>query len=553
MKLLFYNWIQFDDPEGRSGGVRHYESNLIDHLVATTGHEITTVASGVEYDKFKPQTRFERTVNRHGDRVASFAVVNSPVMAPGHRAFESTNLFDDGAALRLWHDFLGEHGPFDVIHFDSLEGIPFSWLRIHELHPSTRVLLYAHNYHSVCPQVNLWKREKETCVDYHDGKDCATCIPDLINPNEVLRGYQLSRLLRRAGMTPGQHLVPARLRPVPPDEVDRDQWGPLPGGDQDGAGHGRSGPASRRAGATGSGVRAGTSRPRPTPFRWSPAAPQHLHAGMVTPTRSRCRSPSPPRSAGGGRMGTDLINREVDVVAAASERTAEVLAARGIDRRLIEVCYIGTRVAEEEDVTLRRTSLGEPDKLTVAYLGYMRLDKGFAMMLSALKAAPRDLQQQLRLVVAAKRSDERLFDTLREVAQQLDDVRFYDGYTHDDLPTILENVDVGLVPVQWEDNLPQVAIEMMAQGVPLLTSDRGGAQELGGRNPEFVFEATKPSSLIERLGALASGETPLKSFWDGCIPLSTMTMHTDRLMQLYRPPADAAEPAPRSPPSDRRS
>ena len=36
----------------------------------------------------------------------------------------------------------------------------------------------------------------------------------------------------------------------------------------------------------------------------------------------------------------------------------------------------------------------------------------------------------------------------------------------------------------------------------------------------------------------------MKSFWDGCIPLSTMTMHTDRLMQLYRPPADAAEPAP---------
>ena len=39
---------------------------------------------------------------------------------------------------------------------------------------------------------------------------------------------------------------------------------------------------------------------------------------------------------------TSSTAKRLDVVAAASERTAEVLAARGIDRRLIEVCYIGT-------------------------------------------------------------------------------------------------------------------------------------------------------------------------------------------------------------------
>ena len=132
----------------------------------------------------------------------------------------------------------------------------------------------------------------------------------------------------------------------------------------------------------------------------------------------------------------------------------------------------------------------------MAYLGYMRLDKGFAMMLSALKAASRALQQQLRLVVAAKRSDERSLRHSpggRPAARRL---RFYDGYTHDDLPIILESVDVGLVPVQWGGQPPPGGDrDDGARGPAAHLRPWRGAQELGGRNPEFVFEATKPSAL----------------------------------------------------------
>ena len=56
------------------------------------------------------------------------------------------------------------------------------------------------------------------------------------------------------------------------------------------------------------------------------------------------------------------------------------------------------------------------------------------------------------------------------------------------IDAIISQMDVGLVPVMWEDNLPQVAIEMHARHVPLLTSDLGGAQELANF-PEMVFKA----------------------------------------------------------------
>ena len=55
----------------------------------------------------------------------------------------------------------------------------------------------------------------------------------------------------------------------------------------------------------------------------------------------------------------------------------------------------------------------------------------------------------------------------------------------------------GVVPVLWHDNLPQVAIEMHARHIPLLTSDMGGAQELGNC-PEMVFAALQLPISVER-------------------------------------------------------
>jgi hypothetical protein len=56
----------------------------------------------------------------------------------------------------------------------------------------------------------------------------------------------------------------------------------------------------------------------------------------------------------------------------------------------------------------------------------------------------------------------------------------------------MKNVNLGIVPPQWEDNLPQVTIEMIANGIPALTSNKGGAHELNS-HPKFVFE--KPCDL----------------------------------------------------------
>ena len=538
MRILFYNWVPFDDVEGRSGGVRVYQSNLIRHLARTTKHHIVIVSSGIEHDKFDQTLRFEPTSNELGDRVASYSFINSPVMAPGHHSFGSRDLFEEGEALSVWHDFLRDQGPFDVVHFDSLEGIPFTWLRVHEVSQGTRVLLYAHNYYSVCPQVNLWKREKRACTDYNEGADCATCLPQPVNPNDILRAHQLSRILRQARIRPGSrsyqlaYAVYARTKGLG-----------VNGGLYSAATRGVLG-AADAARRTKGALRklkpsAGASQearplPSPTLQESDPRPADATTTAVAEPTSLKLA----PLFKARREAGVALINREVDRVLATSHRTSEVLASYGIDPNKIEVAYIGTRAADAQDRGLRRTELRVPGKLSIAYLGYMRRDKGFLALIKALEKASPEFQSRIRLIVAAKQGPEDVMTRLTRLAQKLDDVLHYDGYKHSDLARILADADVGIVPVQWEDNLPQVAIEMVAHGLPIVTSDRGGAQELGGHNQGFVFSAESAESLVSTLESLADGTTPLRAYWDHAMDLWTMDAHSERLMKIYDPPTD---------------
>ncbi len=140
------------------------------------------------------------------------------------------------------------------------------------------------------------------------------------------------------------------------------------------------------------------------------------------------------------------------------------------------------------------------------------------------------------MVLGAKTADPDTMNRLIALSDRMADVVHFDGYTHAQLETILDGVDVGMIPVQWEDNLPQVATEMVAHGVPLITSHRGGAKELGGDNPSFVFKASDKEALIEIWRQLIEGELQPGDYWASAMSLTTMDDHLNRLMELWANP-----------------
>ena len=111
-------------------------------------------------------------------------------------------------------------------------------------------------------------------------------------------------------------------------------------------------------------------------------------------------------------------------------------------------------------------------------------------------------------------------------------VIIYNGYNHKELPQIMAQVNLGIVPVIWEDNLPQVAIEMVACGVPILCSSFGGASELC-KSELFKYKGGDQQDFLEHLIKFINSPSTLNDYWNNHFGLTTMDKHIEELFKFY--------------------
>ena len=107
----------------------------------------------------------------------------------------------------------------------------------------------------------------------------------------------------------------------------------------------------------------------------------------------------------------------------------------------------------------------------------------------------------------------------------------YNGYTHADFPEIFKGVNLGVIPPVWEDNLPQVTIEMIANGIPVIASSNGGAKELND-HPAFVFK--DKSDFISKLEDIYKKPSILTDYWKYSKKLTAMSDHINQLKEIYK-------------------
>ena len=489
LRILYYNWVDYLDAEKRGGGVTLYQRNIIEGMQDDTGVDITFLSSGLSYDLPARAPRWEKL--RHGvktETVQRYELVNSGVLAPAHHSFGDPAQVSHAATRDVFFDFVDRTGPYDVIHFNNLEGLPADVLEIKQRHPDTRVILSLHNYYPLCPQVNLWVQERETCEDFQGGARCITCLPHQNDARMLRVANGLSYRLRCAGLQPGTWAYDVVFRGV-------------------------MGVGSRglRALRKLRGQAGGAKNP------------------VLEPDKAVARAAE---FATRRATMTALINANCDRVLCVSEAVAVLAQRYGIDPALTMTSYIGTVAAQMYSQTTPAPEMPQKQTLTIGYLGYMRRDKGFFFLLDALEDLPAEVAAGVHLIVAARAGDAQTTARLAQLKTHLAGVTHHDGYTHDELDGLLADVDVGVVPVLWHDNLPQVAIEMHARHIPLLTSDRGGARELGG-SPDMVFAAGDVEAFGARIAALLAREVDFDAYWAAAMTPPVMPAHLAQLMDVY--------------------
>jgi glycosyltransferase involved in cell wall biosynthesis len=476
MRILLYNFIQPEEPG--SGGVGVYMNNLAKALIGS-GHDVITMSSGDLYSLLRQQPRIEFAHQGH-DRAVLW---NSPVVSPAYFTFGDPQSYTDSSDLDFAPALLRErYADIDVFHFQNIEGLTSSFFhKLRSAFPGARLIFSVHNYHTMCSRVTLWFQNRTVCEDYRDGVACTMCGVRTFDLHIVRRER---RLLGARSRHPRLALLAS-----PCFKVARLGWRLLQ--------RARAWKAERKEAAV------------PNSMPANAAAYAKLREGNI-----------------------NLFRDVFDRVLAVSARTRQVMIERGAPAEKIAVSYIGTAHKEAFLTSTKITDVGAA--LHLGYIGYMTRDKGFHFLLDCLERLPKDVAARMTVTIAARNTDPDARARVEMLGSRYDAVRYFDGYTHDNLGTVLQGVNLGLIPVLWEDNLPQTAIEMVSRGIPIVTSDRGGAQEIA-QNARFTFPAGDHAALIERIEQIGNGDIALSEFWASEMRIFSMEEHVADLMQYYRP------------------
>lgn len=477
MKILLYNFVQPDEPGRPGGGVSVYLDSLA-RMMMSTGDDVVLLSSGDRYGLVRRRP-FLKVV---GHRPTRALVFNSPQIAPARSSFHHPEIYCDDKGLDAIPAALkASLGHFDVFHFHNIEGLTAGFFRsLRNTYPDSKFIFSAHNYNLVCPQVNLWRSESAHCDDYDDGKACIDCVPVGDIRNSAIR-------IKRV-QTPLKGIVHLK----------------------GGAGLSKVYSLARRLFALG-GEPGLKKLHAPAPFT---AESAERFTRFRTTNVELCRS-------------------VFDTVIAVSRQTAKVLDQHGIPSSKTQVSYIGS--SHHALIDPRNRVLGFKEGLHIAYLGYMRKDKGFDFLIECLEALDAESARSLTVTIAARYRDEATVARLRALGPRFCGFRLFDGYTRESMGDVLEGVHLGIVPPMWEDNLPQVAIELVCRGIPILTSNRGGASELANQ-PQFVFRAGDRQDFVERIKSITSRRILLSEFWTGSLNVRSMEQHILELREIYGAP-----------------
>lgn len=197
MRVLYYNWAPTDYKKSIGGGVAVYIKNILSFLAHNKEQfpiEAVFLSSGFYYDLIsnKPYIRKEKSV--HGFN--AYTIVNSSILAP--QLFTEKmykKILSDKTSTKIFYDFLLQTGPYDVIHFNSLEGLSPNVLDLKAKFPNTKFLHTIHDYGIFCPTVQFWTSKKTNCVKDTNKAKCSDCV--------VARKAMPHRL--KMGMRPVKH------------------------------------------------------------------------------------------------------------------------------------------------------------------------------------------------------------------------------------------------------------------------------------------------------------------------------------------------------------
>jgi glycosyltransferase involved in cell wall biosynthesis len=174
--------------------------------------------------------------------------------------------------------------------------------------------------------------------------------------------------------------------------------------------------------------------------------------------------------------------------------------------------------------------------LRLAYFGSVVPHKGVHTIIDAVRVAA--LGCNVRLNIFGRVYDPGYREQLTAAAKEVPrlDVNIRGEYSDEELPRLLAQTDLVVVPSQVPEVYPLVPREALAHGVPVLAGDLGGLGEsVVDSENGLVFESLQPRGLAERLRELWEDPDLVQRLKAGArqTAVPTAAEHVTYLREIY--------------------
>lgn len=215
----------------------------------------------------------------------------------------------------------------------------------------------------------------------------------------------------------------------------------------------------------------------------------------------------------------DTFLRGAQKLLAVSKRVAEIFE-KSVSGITCDVLHIGNESAGEIP---KRDTWAPKGKIRCAFIGTLNRDKGADVFLQLARSLPCERFQ----FSFWGRGEEQFLNALSDLG-----VACNGAYHPSELASIMRDVDVGLVLPIWNDNGPQVLMEFLNHGIPVLGTNMGGIPDFLAPETGFLFDpAGGVESAVHWLESLDSAR--LADMHSKITPLKTPHTHCNEVLEIY--------------------
>jgi glycosyltransferase involved in cell wall biosynthesis len=167
-----------------------------------------------------------------------------------------------------------------------------------------------------------------------------------------------------------------------------------------------------------------------------------------------------------------------DLLLPVSNRVKEIYEMSGINGKY-KVLHIGNNSAYEyKKYRKSDAQVGKGEEINIVILGALNYFKGAEVLIKILKNINnKDIKFHFY-----GRANEEYFNEAQKFG-----LIDHGSYKQSQLKEILNNMDLGMVLSVWEDNAPQVVMELLNNNVPVIGTKMGGIPDFISRENGYLF------------------------------------------------------------------